>query len=182
MLFTSELAGVMSTRDAEPIKATGWMRVDQGPRLSSTGTFRLAPGIFIVRRTVAWPVSVLDVARHLPWDKDIEPVKRKFPFPEWHARAACVGTEDADVVFFGAEDEENVPGRPPGQFQRKARTICRTCPAQRECLTQALTQPEHFGVWAGTTGRQRARMRERLKAGGQVEMEVLGWLARFANP
>ena len=40
-----------------------------------------------------------------------------------------------------------------------ARAICATCPLVERCLEHALTYPEPFGVWAGTTGPRRRHMR-----------------------
>lgn len=40
-----------------------------------------------------------------------------------------------------------------------AKEICEGCPVRQECLDWALTAPEEFGVWGGTTPTERRRMR-----------------------
>jgi WhiB family redox-sensing transcriptional regulator len=42
-----------------------------------------------------------------------------------------------------------------GARQREARAFCRTCPVRMECLAHALDQRIEFGVWGGTTERER---------------------------
>jgi hypothetical protein len=33
--------------------------------------------------------------------------------------------------------------------------VCRPCPLKDECLSWSVQKPEHFGVWGGTTEKQR---------------------------
>ena len=66
---------------------------------------------------------------------------------EWRKRAACIGL---DPEIFYPE-----PSFPPDE----ARKVCASCPVSAECLDYALTSNERFGVWAGTTRRQRREMR-----------------------
>lgn len=42
---------------------------------------------------------------------------------------------------------------------KRAKTICKGCPVQIECLTYALKEREVFGVWGGCTPRQRTKIR-----------------------
>ena len=42
-----------------------------------------------------------------------------------------------------------------GARQREAREFCRACPVRTECLAHALDQRIEFGVWGGTTERER---------------------------
>lgn len=166
----------MATKDEHPIGRTAWMRAEQ-VALSPRGRYRLAPGIWIVTQTIAWPASALDIAAHLPWvEPEVEPISRGHLIPRWHDQAACNEVPNADDLFFGLDDEGHPP-LPPRYF-RAARAICEQCPVIRKCLTQALGQPEHFGVWAGTTGRQRVPLRARIKAGESVESLVDEWLAK----
>lgn len=69
----------------------------------------------------------------------------------WKANAACHGMTD---VFF--------PSR--GESIAEAREICRRCPVTRECLDYAMRHNEKFGVWSGTSERQRRRMRRQRAA------------------
>lgn len=45
-----------------------------------------------------------------------------------------------------------------------AQRICSMCPAQAECLTIAIAMDEPFGVWGGTSEKQRAEMKKKLTA------------------
>jgi WhiB family redox-sensing transcriptional regulator len=72
--------------------------------------------------------------------------------PEWHTRAACRTTSKS--VFFGSSTPEERPAYTLTSI-RKARAICEMCPVFNECLYQALTNREDYGLWAGTTMRQR---------------------------
>jgi WhiB family transcriptional regulator, redox-sensing transcriptional regulator len=65
--------------------------------------------------------------------------------PAWHRRAACRGLGPG--FFFAGQ----------GSGVTEARAICRTCPVRSECLEAGLNQK--FGVWGGTTERQRRRLR-----------------------
>ena len=60
----------------------------------------------------------------------------------WRAAARC-RTTDAEGLFV------------TGARQREAREFCRTCPVRTECLAHALDQRIEFGVWGGTTERER---------------------------
>lgn len=71
----------------------------------------------------------------------------QFVPPEWHQRAAC-RTEDPTLFF---------PGR--GASNEHAKAVCASCPVSDECLDFALTSGEKFGIWGGTSERQRRRIR-----------------------
>ena len=60
----------------------------------------------------------------------------------WRAAARC-RTADAEGLFV------------TGARQREARGFCRTCPVRTECLAHALDERIEFGVWGGTTERER---------------------------
>ncbi|NNF56260.1 MAG: WhiB family transcriptional regulator [Acidimicrobiales bacterium] len=66
--------------------------------------------------------------------------------PSWHASAACNGV-GADVFF---------PGR--GESAEVAMRFCNSCTVVTECLNSALEYRDS-GVWAGTSGRQRRKIR-----------------------
>ena len=65
---------------------------------------------------------------------------------EWQLRAAC-RTEPIEG-FYSAEADE----------VRAAIAICRRCPVRMACLEAAVSRGEWFGVWGGTTERERRRM------------------------
>jgi WhiB family redox-sensing transcriptional regulator len=65
----------------------------------------------------------------------------------WQERGACRGVDPA--LFF--------PGR--GESTAQARAVCATCPVAAECLEHALTKTERFGIWGGTSERERKALR-----------------------
>jgi len=65
---------------------------------------------------------------------------------EWHRHANCVGV-DPDLFF---------PVR--GESTREAKAVCAGCAVRAECLEHAVG--EHFGVWGGTSERERRRIRK----------------------
>lgn len=70
--------------------------------------------------------------------------------PDWHLEAACRGMDPA--IFF--------PKR--GESSRRARTTCAQCPVQVECLDAAVDTPQvdDFGIWGGSSPRQRRPLRK----------------------
>ncbi len=66
-----------------------------------------------------------------------------YPFLE---NAACRGL---DPELFYAEGAAAIA---------RAKTLCGSCRVQRECLDWAVRR-EEFGVWGGTTARERSAMR-----------------------
>jgi WhiB family redox-sensing transcriptional regulator len=81
--------------------------------------------------------------------------------PEWHQEAACrgIGTD----AFFPTT----------GRKGDTARAVCDTCTVRSECMAAALDDPDTVGVWAGTTDRDRKRMRRDTL---DDELEPLGQL------
>ncbi|MGH8937160.1 MAG: WhiB family transcriptional regulator [Acidimicrobiia bacterium] len=67
----------------------------------------------------------------------------------WMERAACRGMDPA--LFFPLSDEEAEAGL----------AVCRTCPVREECLEYALEARERYGIWGGTTERERKRILRR---------------------
>jgi WhiB family redox-sensing transcriptional regulator len=63
---------------------------------------------------------------------------------DWKLFARCRGTQDE--MF------------PEGSAQKKARTICYTCPVRSECLAEALDNRIEWGVWGGMTERERRQL------------------------
>jgi WhiB family redox-sensing transcriptional regulator len=64
----------------------------------------------------------------------------------WAVFAACRGI-DSDLFFPLTKDQE-----------AHALTICGTCTVLDDCLDYALGAGERFGVWGGTTEKQRRRL------------------------
>ncbi|MEN8239668.1 MAG: WhiB family transcriptional regulator [Actinomycetota bacterium] len=61
----------------------------------------------------------------------------------WAVFAACKDAKD--VSFFPQSKTE----------ERAAAAICAICPVREDCLEHALSTNERFGVWGGTSERQR---------------------------
>ena len=73
--------------------------------------------------------------------------------PSWTEEANCKGA-DADIFF---------PER--GASTRKAKSICRACSVQEDCLEFAIEQSEKFGIWGGLSERERRRIkRQRVQS------------------
>ena len=66
---------------------------------------------------------------------------------EWRQHANCIGV-DPDLFF---------PER--GASTKEAKEVCEGCTVRKECLEYALQRGEKFGVWAGTSERERRRIR-----------------------
>lgn len=81
-----------------------------------------------------------------------ETVRVPFERPDWHKRAACRGLTE---LFF--------PSRGRNATLREAKQICEGCPVVAECRAQALANAEHFGIWGGTSDRQRRLLRRQMK-------------------
>jgi WhiB family redox-sensing transcriptional regulator len=69
--------------------------------------------------------------------------------PSWMHEANCFGV-DPDLMF---------PGRGDTATLAAAREVCAGCVVRPECLEHALTRGEKYGVWAGTSERERRRIR-----------------------
>jgi hypothetical protein len=66
--------------------------------------------------------------------------------PAWRTRGVC---QDVDPeTFFPA----------PSEPADAAISLCRTCPVQGSCLAWALQAGDLYGVWGGTTARERRAM------------------------
>jgi WhiB family transcriptional regulator, redox-sensing transcriptional regulator len=118
-----------------------------------------------VRNTRTGP---LDTAADLPDRLDDEPPPRPRP-TSWQRRGLCrkLPLDLSDPLFFGDEGQ-----RAPEDLivaVQTARRLCVQCPTRGECLTYALANDMRYGVWGGTSGKQREKMRLRLVAGASVE-------------
>lgn len=71
---------------------------------------------------------------------------------DWVEQAACAGV-DPDLFF---------PDR--GASRAAARRVCAGCPVRAECLEYALEAGEKFGVWGGTSEKERRAMRRQRLA------------------
>lgn len=69
----------------------------------------------------------------------------------WMGRGKCLGMND-DPFF---------PER--GASAAVAKEACRACPVQVQCLEYALATNEDFGIWGGTSARERSRILRRRR-------------------
>lgn len=72
----------------------------------------------------------------------------------WFADALCLD-EDPELFFPSGEGKLSQP-----QIE-SAQSICRMCPVRSNCLRLALTTDSQYGVWGGTTPKERDRLRRR---------------------
>jgi WhiB family transcriptional regulator, redox-sensing transcriptional regulator len=72
---------------------------------------------------------------------------------DWMSEAACQGV-DPDLFF---------PERGENTDNSEAKAVCRKCPVREDCLEHALVNHEHYGIWGGTSERERKRIR-RIRA------------------
>jgi len=68
--------------------------------------------------------------------------------PAFFAGAACRGCDPA--MFYPERGEAVAP----------AKAVCQSCPVAKPCLEYALAGGEKFGLWGGTSERERRRMRK----------------------
>ena len=66
---------------------------------------------------------------------------------EWQSEAAC---NDVDPEIFFPER---------GGSSKAARAVCGQCEVRTQCLEYALNNKEQFGIWGGTSERERRRLR-----------------------
>jgi WhiB family transcriptional regulator, redox-sensing transcriptional regulator len=77
------------------------------------------------------------------------------PRPGWIERAACRG-KGTDPFF---EDSATAGGG----LYRTARELCALCAVREDCLAHALAFPELYGMWGGTSERERVKLRRDLR-------------------
>lgn len=82
-----------------------------------------------------------------PAAPELPDLERLLSRPAWMNRGSCRG-QDQRIWF---------PGK--GQSLERARAICDTCPVRVDCLQHALSNPDLSGIWAGTSHKERTRLR-----------------------
>ena len=79
---------------------------------------------------------------------------------DWWERAACLGLDTS--LFF--------PSR--GESTAEAEAVCGSCEVRDDCLWFALgdngRRAEKFGIWGGSSERQRRRLRHEARASAGV--------------
>ena len=79
------------------------------------------------------------------------------PSPAWHEHAAC---RDTDPDLFFPESR----GAQANLIAAQAKQVCARCQVRASCLETALANHERFGVWGGTTARERMRLQRERRA------------------
>lgn len=82
--------------------------------------------------------------------------------PDWYQQAQCAGINED--VFFGNKDLSVRPSLTLTEL-KVAQSYCAHCPVYRECLTHALTKPEEYGVWGGTSRNMRLKILKAVESG-----------------
>jgi len=76
--------------------------------------------------------------------------------------------EESYATFYGADE---LDAGTPDYSDAKAR--CLGCPVRWDCLDEALTNRERFGMWGGLTEHQRKRLiRRRQDWSDQFDIEI----------
>jgi WhiB family redox-sensing transcriptional regulator len=89
-----------------------------------------------------------DAVAGLMLGHDVPDVAELLGRPAWEAQAACRGLPvETFVTELGTSTEP-------------AKAVCARCPATEECVDSALADPSLSGVWGGTSGRERMRLRK----------------------
>lgn len=74
--------------------------------------------------------------------------------------AAPILDERPWAVFASCKTEQSMTFFPQNREEEAvALAICGICPVQEDCLDHAMETNERFGVWGGTTERQRRKLR-----------------------
>lgn len=82
----------------------------------------------------------------------------------WRGQAACRRT--TATVFFPPPHFELKPEK--DERENAARSLCRACPVQQDCLDHALDAREQHGIWGGMNELERRRLiRKRITAATQ---------------
>lgn len=71
---------------------------------------------------------------------------------EWVSLALCRNQDDKDSFFPEHGNDAGV----------KAKAVCRRCDVKPQCLQYALGHDERFGIWGGTTPRERRKLQRRV--------------------
>jgi WhiB family redox-sensing transcriptional regulator len=74
--------------------------------------------------------------------------------PDWSTEARCLDL-DPELFFPTGDGKQSVPQIAVAQ------QICSTCPVKLKCLKLALATDAQYGIWGGTTPKERARLRRR---------------------
>ncbi|MGI9666511.1 MAG: WhiB family transcriptional regulator [Acidimicrobiia bacterium] len=99
--------------------------------------------------------------------KDAQPTKKESAVMEamedtisLEILAAPIIDEKPWATFAACKDEVSMSFFPQNKAEeRAALAVCGICPVQQDCLDHALATNERFGIWGGTTEKQRRTLR-----------------------
>jgi WhiB family redox-sensing transcriptional regulator len=69
----------------------------------------------------------------------------------WQLDASC---RFADTAIFYPPNESR--GEIREMIETRAKAVCRECPVRKQCRDHALEAGEPYGIWGGTTPKERA--------------------------
>jgi WhiB family redox-sensing transcriptional regulator len=72
----------------------------------------------------------------------------------WQDQAACRNNDDFN--FFPARGEDT----------KSSKQLCSSCEVSKDCLEYAMWSGENFGIWGGTSERERRKLRQQRLADG----------------
>lgn len=81
-----------------------------------------------------------------------------------HGRGVTAEAADAEPACLFVDPEVFFPASYGAAHRRQvdlAKAVCARCPRTAQCLALALATDEEFGIWGGTTPRERRRLRLR---------------------
>lgn len=87
----------------------------------------------------------------------------------WKELAKCTPTDTH--LFFSSDPKE----------QKKAKTICQTCPVKAQCLNHAIVTNQH-GIWGTTTDTQRKWIHRKHKEGPTQYREAINQQLQQTRP
>jgi WhiB family redox-sensing transcriptional regulator len=123
-----------------------------------------------------WVPAHVAISEEITHDQEEPKVYRGLSslWPEWHAKARCLG--DTGTTFFGSPEPTERPPYTTSDI-KKAKEQCAVCPVFETCLRQAINGVEEYGVWAGTTTKERQKyfrlIRKGLATGEQIIEAIL---------
>lgn len=97
----------------------------------------------------------------------------------WVDRAACKNTP-IEWWYPDMRTGRHSETEPDGPVPAITKPYCNTCPVHTECLEHAI-RFERFGVWAGTSMRQRERIRTARRRRRAPHITLVGDNGRHTN-
>lgn len=120
--------------------------------------------------------AILQRELYVDWNKADSPKEEQLEAHEHASMATAVpihGTLDREDRSFqaygacnGTDPDMFFPNR--GESLEPAKSVCAKCVVREECLEYALANGERYGVWGGTSERERRRLRRARHLGGSA--------------